>query len=362
MKKYIVYQTTNLINNKIYIGIHGTINPNIFDGYIGCGVYITQPNTYNHPKTAFQYAVQKYGPSNFKRTTLAIFDTVEEASNLERDLVNEKFLMRDDVYNMALGGYDEAMQFKIKTYQYNLDGNFITEHESVEDAALSVNCHHTAIEHAVHKKCKIKNFFWNQDKVEKLDLSNYNLGNNHQIKVYMYDIDGNYLKEYPNQTQCIKNEGGNQSSLKQSRLFGILYLNKYYISTVKAKTFSQARTEYVKNRTVYKYDGNSGNFICEYNSQIEAELENPNSNISKSIRLKTTCKNNFLWGVEKLENYNKQINRCKKRKVGKYDLNGNLVKIYESATQAEKENGTSVWKVLNGTNKTHKNHTYKYLS
>ena len=32
--KYIVYLTTNLKNNKIYIGVHGTEDPNIFDGYI----------------------------------------------------------------------------------------------------------------------------------------------------------------------------------------------------------------------------------------------------------------------------------------------------------------------------------------
>ena len=33
--KYIVYKTTNLINNKIYVGVHRT-NPDIFDGYKGC--------------------------------------------------------------------------------------------------------------------------------------------------------------------------------------------------------------------------------------------------------------------------------------------------------------------------------------
>jgi len=41
-----------------------------------------------------------------------------------------------------------------------------------------------------------------------------------------------------------------------------------------------------------------------------------------------------------------------KKRVGKYTLNGELVKLYDSATAAAKENGTSVWKVLNGTNKT----------
>ena len=69
-----------------------------------------------------------------------------------------------------------------------------------------------------------------------------------------------------------------------------------------------------------------------------------------------------FYGVQK--NYlNMHLKRKKqKRKVGKYDLDGNLVKIYDSATAAEKENGTSVWKVLNGTNKTQKGYTYKYLS
>lgn len=43
-----------------------------------------------------------------------------------------------------------------------------------------------------------------------------------------------------------------------------------------------------------------------------------------------------------MENYNvpKKINE--KKRVGKYDLNGNIICVYESATAAAKENGTSV--------------------
>jgi hypothetical protein len=50
--KYIVYQTVNTVNNKIYIGVHKTANLD-FDGYLGCGVNINLPVSYKHPKTNF---------------------------------------------------------------------------------------------------------------------------------------------------------------------------------------------------------------------------------------------------------------------------------------------------------------------
>ena len=71
--KYIVYLTKNKLEkvngiNRIYIGVHATENPTIFDGYIGCGVYIKQPSTYINPKTPFQCAVKKYGINAFPTT------------------------------------------------------------------------------------------------------------------------------------------------------------------------------------------------------------------------------------------------------------------------------------------------------
>lgn len=37
--KYIVYKTTCLVNDKIYVGVHQTQDPNKFDGYLGRGFY-----------------------------------------------------------------------------------------------------------------------------------------------------------------------------------------------------------------------------------------------------------------------------------------------------------------------------------
>jgi group I intron endonuclease len=86
---YTIYQTTNLTNGKIYIGYHSTEDLN--DQYLGSGKIIIQ-------------AIDKIGAENFKREILYVFPTKEEALQKEREIVNEKFLQRDDVYNIKLGG------------------------------------------------------------------------------------------------------------------------------------------------------------------------------------------------------------------------------------------------------------------
>lgn len=359
--KYIVYETTNIVNNKIYVGVHKTINPDVFDGYLGNGIYATQPYTYIYSKTAFQYAVKKYGPKNFIRKTLAVFDTDDEAFDLEEIIVNRDFLAREDVYNMILGGRRGLFNtLEIKVYQYDIEGNYITEYKSMAEAAAILKVDYSAISYAVRKKTKSCGFYWNTDKCDKINLSLYNPCNNHRIQLYLYDIEGNHILDFSSTSDAVRKLHVSCSELKESYILGNCVLSKYYISTIKADTYDKARTEYIKSRPVYKYDGNDGSFIEEYDSQEIAErIENVN--IGKAIKLKCLDKNGYFWSVEKTSIFNKPTKR-QKRKVGKYDLEGNLVKLYESATAAEKENGTSVWKVLAGTNNTHKGHIYKYLS
>lgn len=77
---------------KIYVGVHRTENPDIFDGYIGCGIYVNQPSTYMYPKTPFQCAVKKYGPHAFKRITLYEYDVEADAYKKEAEIVDETFV------------------------------------------------------------------------------------------------------------------------------------------------------------------------------------------------------------------------------------------------------------------------------
>lgn len=88
-KHYLVYQITNLINDKIYIGIH--ITSNLEDGYMGSGTYLNR-------------AIKKYGVENFKKEILFDFDNPEEMILKESELVDRKFIARKDVYNIKCGG------------------------------------------------------------------------------------------------------------------------------------------------------------------------------------------------------------------------------------------------------------------
>ena len=56
---YTVYRTTNNINNKIYIGVHKTTNPN--DKYLGSGL-------------AIKSSIKKHGKENFTKSILFEYD------------------------------------------------------------------------------------------------------------------------------------------------------------------------------------------------------------------------------------------------------------------------------------------------
>lgn len=86
---YTIYQITNLLNGKTYIGRHQTNN--LDDGYMGSGKHIRK-------------AITKYGHQNFLKEILFIFDNEEDMNNKEIELVNESYCDDRSTYNIALGG------------------------------------------------------------------------------------------------------------------------------------------------------------------------------------------------------------------------------------------------------------------
>lgn len=93
MINHIVYQTTNKVNGKIYVGYHRTENLN--DSYLGSGVVLA-------------HAIKKYGIENFERSILFVYEDEALARAKEAEIVNPEFLKRKDVYNLNVGGFGSS--------------------------------------------------------------------------------------------------------------------------------------------------------------------------------------------------------------------------------------------------------------
>ena len=85
-----IYETTNNINGKRYIGQHTT--DNIQDGYLGSGVILKQ-------------AIDKYGIDNFSREILAYATNKDELNEKEKYYIDKFNAIESDMYyNIAEGG------------------------------------------------------------------------------------------------------------------------------------------------------------------------------------------------------------------------------------------------------------------
>lgn len=356
MKKVIVYCTTNIINKKIYIGVH-LCKDNEKGFYLGCGVYDNQPNTYNHPKTKFQAAVQKYGPKNFKRVTIKEFDNEEDAYFMESEIVDENFLKRPDVYNMVLGGRGEPQNAK-KCYQYDLNGNFIHEFDSQAQAADKVNRVVSTIRYAILNKVVAANYFWTYEKYDKLDLTQYKIRDN-RICVYQYSSNGEYDCCYESLADAARVNNCVITNISRACKLGYLVNGKHF-SYIFQPTYIKAQNESVKGKKVYQYDL-QGNFIKEYKSCNSAEKElGVSRGLSTAVKLGRIF-HGFQWSLEKLDHMSSKINiHSGPRKVGQYDLQGNLIKVWNTVTECTKVFPGSQH-VLKGRNKTSGGYTFKYI-
>lgn len=89
-KRYhFTYRTTNLINNRYYLGMHSTNR--IDDGYLGSGKRL-------------YYELNKYGRNSFKFEILEQFSSREELVQAEIDLITEQDLKNSNCLNLSVGG------------------------------------------------------------------------------------------------------------------------------------------------------------------------------------------------------------------------------------------------------------------
>ena len=82
---YLIYKTSNIINNEFYIGIHKTNKIN--DGYLGSGLRIKR-------------SIKKYGKKNFRKEILFLSEDKKIASDKEIEFIN---LYNDNILCLNVG-------------------------------------------------------------------------------------------------------------------------------------------------------------------------------------------------------------------------------------------------------------------
>lgn len=298
--KYIVYITINLCNGKFYIGTHRT-NPEIFDGYIGCGIYRASQATKNY---VLHKAVRKYGYENFKRTIIKTFPDTEEgrkqAFELEAELVNETLLKSKSTYNTALGGRESTTESLMKTvYMFDLKGNYLRSFKSARDAASYIQPENQdSARVAIENNCLGQSqssfgYFWSYTK-------KFTYNNERMREIAQYTLTGKFLRTFKSITEA-------EVSLSLNSI-------------------QQAITK----------KGSAGGFQWRY-------YEGNNSDIPTLINVKT--KNHFL-------------------PIIMYDKNGNIIKEFDCVKQCISEypslSTSQINRVLSNTIKSHKGYVFRY--
>lgn len=260
--KYIVYLTINLkskINglNRIYVGVHKTEHPEIFDGYIGCGIKTYQPSTYMYPKSPLQYAVKKFGVDAFYRVTLYVYDNEKDAYQKEYDIVTEDFIKQPHVYNISLGGiYEERYK---PLYQYDLKGNLIKKWERSMDAYEFYGYPAERFQGPKRNKCAFLNSFWSTSPIT--DITEYSDKSIQKI-TYLYDKDSKLINIFDSLTECCKeincSTGDVCHAIKEERLIK----GKYYVSYKMVDEFKPKPRRQYMNKTYYVYKEN-GEFVAK---------------------------------------------------------------------------------------------------
>jgi hypothetical protein len=96
---YTVYKITNNINQKEYVGVHSTYNPN--DNYMGSGERIKK-------------AIKKYGKENFSKDIIFYAVSKDIMYWIERMIVDVDYVNDENTYNMTIGGLGRTIDYTYK--------------------------------------------------------------------------------------------------------------------------------------------------------------------------------------------------------------------------------------------------------
>lgn len=177
--------------------------------------------------------------------------------------------------------------------------------------------------------------------------------------LYLYDDSGKFIREYPSISLFCKDYkvtlGPVQRAIKmKTRVGGV------YVSDVKVESFVKEKHK-KQLQKIHQYDLD-GNYIATYSSGMEIYkvLGKGYSQVVNKIKLGEPICGDYQWSFEKLE-YMAPVKKYEfGKRIAQYDLDGNLIKIYNTVRECRKDFG-NVSRVLSGKCSQCKGYTFKYV-
>jgi hypothetical protein len=376
-----IYFIKNIVTNKIYIGQAVNIRKRF-----NCHKHMLREN--KHDNIHLQRSWNKHGSKKFQFGVLEFCDR-DKLNEMETDYI--KLYQSNNIefgYNMSSGGdsplYNQEHVEKMRrvrteiagksVVQYDVDGNFVAEFDSFNDAARKNKISVQSVANSVNKQIITnEKIFISKDCI--FDVNTYLVNSKLYNPILQYDLDGNYIREY-NQLSEVQLYGFKKHQVYNCCVGKIQSYNGFvftYKNDHKNIDFDNIKLNILSKRVI-QLDKN-GKFINEFDTFKMAQRDTGicNMTVSKSIKQNVVeCDYLFVRGdiyynkdfdFKEYKTNLKPTNR-NRRKVGKYTTTNRLLQTYDSILQAAKENNLNhrtIGECCIGHRKTHGGFVWKYL-
>ena len=340
-----IYIITNKINNKIYVGkTERTIETRWKE-------HINAMSSSNKKHYKLYAAMNKYGIENFS------IDLLEKCPN---SLLNEreiywikKLNSYDKGYNMTLGGDGTSSIEEEKIFELWNQG------QSVSQISETLGYDRTTITKRLQGYINYSQELSKARGAELCATSKFK-------KIYIYNQQGNKTQEYNNSTEAAIEL---HMDIKQIRT----WCRKNFIKEGFLYSYDILAPEEIvyiflhqKNHKAVEQINLDGYHVRTYVSIQEAMRTTGINNINLAASGKIKTAGGYIWKYvdDFQENNSLPTTTQGRKKVAQYSLDGNLIQIYESITDAAKQTGqkssSNISQVCKGKAKTAGGFIWKY--
>jgi hypothetical protein len=183
-----------------------------------------------------------------------------------------------------------------KIYQYDLDGNFIAEYGSIAECNGVTGASHNTIKRSIKRYRPINSKFIYTNKFYIKLPENYFIEKLHpnSKKVYQYDLNGDFIKEWINATEASKHFKVPVCNIASCCCKNIATKSScgFQWSYEKFDKIKPYKND--KSKKILQFDLD-GKFIKEWNSKLEAMKFYNNQGIRSCVEGRTKQSGGFIW-------------------------------------------------------------------